>query len=115
MRLDKKEGQRRKEQGIQQVLDNAGEEWRAAALNKVREWAAGPGRRCVEGVFAFEEVRAWALENGLPAPHSHNAWGGVAQYACRLGIIKFTGQYGPASSPRTHGHAVRLYTVGGAT
>ncbi|MEY9435547.1 hypothetical protein [Bradyrhizobium elkanii] len=114
MQLDKEEGQRRKDRGIKRAIDHASDEWRVAALNMVRAWAAGPGRRRKVGVFAFETVREWALERGLPPPPDHHAWGGIAQYACRLGIIKFTGKYVPAASPRTHGHAVRLYTVGGS-
>lgn len=108
------EGQHRKERGIARALEHAGDDWKHAALNKVREWAAGPGRRCKGGAFAFEDVRAWAIEQELAPPPDHHAWGGIALAATRLGLIVFTGQYRPAAAPRTHGHCVRLYTVGGS-
>ena len=100
-----------KERGMALALDHAGDVWKHAALLKVREWSAGPGRRIVGGLFAFEDVREWATEQGLAPPPSSKAWGGIAQAAVRAGIIKPLKKYRPATSPATHGHPVRLYRV----
>lgn len=105
-RNPKLEGRRRAEKGIAQALDHAGD-WKHDAMNKLREFVA----KRIKILFAFEDFRAWALENGLANPPHSNAWGGIAQHAMHLGIIKFTGKYRPAVSPLTHGHCVRLYSV----
>lgn len=105
-KVKKSLGRRLAEEGIELALDNAGAEWCAAAHEKLRRWCA---RRRED--FAFEDFRAWALRNGLPAPSSHKAWGGIAQGAINAGIIKPLKKYRPAVSPMTHGHPVRLYRV----
>lgn len=103
------EGQHRKERGIKRALAHAGDGWKHEALNKAREWSAKPENRV--GTFAFEDVRAWMLENGLEPPPHHNAWGALAQAAQKAGIIVPTGKFRAAVSPATHRHPVRLYKV----
>lgn len=108
------EGQTLKERGIALALDHAGDRWRDSALEKVREFCASPRPLIYGGIFAFEDIRGWALDQGLAAPPSSKAWGGIAQAAVNAGVLRFTGQYKAAKSPQTHGHPVKLYCVGNA-
>lgn len=107
MQTKKSLGQRLAEEGMELVLENCGEQWREAAMKKLRRWCS----RRVEP-FAFEEFRAWALKRGLPAPHSPNAWGALAQAAARDRMMIRTRRLKPATSPLTHGHMVRLWRSG---
>lgn len=104
------EGSHRADKGRARALEHAGDDWKHAALAKLREFVA----QRHGNLFAFETARNWCLTNGLAAPPHPNAWGAIAKSAMAAGIFHPTGEFRPAISPRTHGHPVRLLTKGAA-
>lgn len=104
-----------KERGMRLVIDNEGDHWRHAALNKIREWRVaqhlGRTHRANYRLHAFEDIKQWCLERGLEEPQHVNAWGAIAQAATREGIIRPTGDFALAKLRLAHGRAVRLYEV----
>lgn len=97
-----------KNQGQQLALLNAGPDWKAAAMQLLREYCSLDEAK---PSFRFEQFRAWALCHGLWEPPSHKVWGSLPLIACREGIIRWTGNYEPAISAKTHGHAVKTWKV----
>ena len=98
-------------QAGQDAALNAAGVWRIDVIEALRRYLKGvaPGQ-----CFAIEDFRAWALMHGEPAaePSHHNAWGSLPRIAIGEGLIRWTGDYRPAISARTHAHPVRLYVKG---
>lgn len=91
------------------ALDAESEEWKDRTVFLFRVFVSQfrPGDR-----FAMEDFRAYADTCNHPAPHTHHVWGSMPARYIKAGIqIKRTDQYLNASSPRTHGHPVRLWEV----
>jgi len=101
-------GAQLKEHGQQLAIWNAGANWLEQTLDnlkafcKVRKDIGRPE-------FRAEELRQIAAERGWPMPPSPNAWGAIPAIAARRGIIKFTGRYENAQSPRTRSHPVKVW------
>lgn len=87
-----------KERGMALTLEAEREEWIAHALFALRHFS----RR---GEFKTEDFRAWYKQE----PHNHHVWGALTNQACKDGIIAWTGRYEPSTSPKTHGHPVKVW------
>jgi hypothetical protein len=87
-----------KERGMALTLQAEREEWINAALFAIRHFA-------MRGEFRMEQFRAWYGQQ----PHSHHVWGALTNRACKDGLIVWTGQFAPSTSPKTHGHHVKTW------
>lgn len=87
-----------KERGMAQTLEAEREEWLIGALIALRHFA-------IRGDFKTEDFRAWYKIE----PHSHKVWGALTNRACKHGWIAWTGRYAPSTSPKTHGHPVKVW------
>lgn len=106
------EGRLRKEVGQAQALSGErGEEfhdWALAAFPTFANYV----RSCGGTEFVMEDFRYWAQQqSGFVAPRSHNAWGAVATALTKKGLIRSSGRYEAARSPKTHSHPVRVWLV----
>lgn len=102
-------GQVRRERGQRRVLDNTNAAWKERVLHELRVFCEMT-RHQDSRQFAFEVFREWATKTrGLPEPFSHNVWGAISRLAVREGIMRWTGQYQPARSARTHAHPVKVW------
>lgn len=90
--------------GMARTLEAEREEWIVNAIASLGFFA----RAC--SPFRVEEFRAWYTARGHVA-HDHHVWGALANRAAREGVISFTGRYAPSTSPRTHGHPVKVWTA----
>jgi len=79
------------------AADNAGSDWREAALTAFENHARQHTR------FTTEEVRLASTD--VPAPPDMRAWGAVARAACRAGIVESDG-WVRANSRTVHGMVV---------
>jgi hypothetical protein len=70
-----------------------------AALFALRHFAL------TRGEFKTEDFRAWYKQD----PHDHHVWGALTNRACKAGIIAWTCRYAPSTSPKTHGHPVKVW------
>lgn len=82
----------RRDHGIQQAGDHAGERWRRLARAYLMEFI-GRGHR----EFMAEDIREYAEAHGFDRPPDGRAWGIVFQSAAREGLIRKAG-YAPARS-----------------
>ncbi len=82
-----------KAQQAAQKADTAVPGWTALALDIVAFWAS----RRAQGPFLLETARAYAEEQGLPAPPDKRAWGSIVQTLKKQGKIKMVG-FGAAVS-----------------
>lgn len=94
-------------QGMRQTLDAEGERWHDDAIAALKRFGAQPVWR----EFKAEDFRAWWLVNGGRQPHSHHCWGALTNKAEKLGVLAFTGRFGPSVSPKTRGHYVRIWRL----
>lgn len=90
------------EAGMARTLEAERESWVVDAIAAMRFFASG----C--SPFRMEEFRAWYAARGH-RPHAHQVWGALANRAAREGAIRFTGRYAASTSPKTHGHPVRVW------
>lgn len=77
-------GEQLRDQGIKVAEDHANSEtpqWTDLAYQALKDYPGG-----VEH-FTCEQVRAWAEENGVPAPPDARSWGGTFQRASRAKLI----------------------------
>lgn len=105
--LDLAEGRKRRDRGTAQAADHAGSEWMEAAVADFARFVRSHGEATLE---------AWRydwLTRQQPAPASHKAFGAVALTASRRGLIRWSGRYRPAASPKTRAHCVRVWCVVG--
>jgi len=77
---------------IKRVADNAGDDWKAVAFEKVAEYA-----KQSQAPFLTEDIREWCLES-IPEPHDGRAWGQIMRKAQKQGIICKVGFYSAKSS-----------------
>lgn len=91
--------------GIERAYENAGEDWRAAALLAFQEFC----RRHHGQEFRIEDFRVWYLSRGGLHPHTHHCWAGLAKTAEAKGWIAATGKFVLALSPATRAHRVQVY------
>lgn len=101
--FDKQKALDLKEQGIELVLDNAGDGFTEKACALIREI------HCGETVLA-ETWRQTCLDHGV-TPHHPNAWGALTSTLRKRGIIRDTGEFRIAKSVKNHGHTYRLWHV----
>lgn len=94
-----------RDEGIKTAIESAGEEWLMKATEHFNRFLDGisDGR-----FFLTEQVRMYANENGLPAPPSERAWGGVTNKMKRSGRIIACG-YSSVSNPKAHATPATLW------
>lgn len=102
------DGRQLKEQGQAIALAHAGRDWSHYITNKLRAFCQAR-KRMGFPVFRFEEFREVAEKQGWDLPLSPNAWGAIPIKACKLGLIKWTGEYELAQSRKTHSHPVKKW------
>jgi hypothetical protein len=101
-------GESLKTAGMQTALDHAGEKWTASTLDKLRAFCKAR-KDMGAPAFRFEEFVSVAKDRGWPMPPSSNAFGALPRLAVRAGLIRFTGQYENAKSPKTRCHPVKIW------
>jgi len=97
-------GKQLKECGMQLALQSTPDEWKERVINELEQYARK------NKTFTAEEFRAFWLSKGGEQPHSSNVWGAMFGRAAKLGLIKKTGKYQPAVSPKTHGHPIAVWS-----
>lgn len=97
------EGQRLKERGIQQAIDNEPEQWKQGALAALERYCRHTR------TFCAEDFRLAFMIRGGTSPHVPNVWAGLMRAAQSKGWIQATGRFVPAKSPGTHAHRVQEY------
>lgn len=90
-----------RDEAIEQVLTNAGDDWRERALQVIRETPAS-------FEFIGEDIRLSCEENGI-RPHHPNAWGGLIASAVKAGLIVATGEYRTPKSKNSHARKSQVY------
>ena len=95
-------GMELRDAGIERAFENAGD-WRDDALLALKRYCA------ISREFCTEDFRLWWLTRGGYHPHTHHAWAGLFRTAEASGLVKPTGQFVMAKSPKTHAHRVRVY------
>lgn len=95
------------EAGMARALEAERDAWIVQALVALRRFSLLPAWR----EFKTEDFRAWYVEQGLPEPHDHHVWGALTNLAANDGLIRFTGNYRLAVSPKTHGHPVKVWAA----
>lgn len=98
-------GPARRDAGMQQAADHAGEPWGTRATWLFAEYARlHRGRQ-----FLTEDARGWAeVDRGLLPPPDQRAWGFIARNAAKAGVVRAAG-YGPCSNPSSHAGPRRLW------
>lgn len=95
-----------RDQGVQAVLDFAGEPWTEVAIAVCHRYF-----RFYPGDHLFEEAKQYAIRCGVFAPSSPNAWGAVCLTMARRNIIVKTGQYANSTGLHSHGRANPLWRL----
>lgn len=62
--------------------------------------------------FVAEDLRAQLLQDGLPPPHHHNAWGAFTNRAIKANLIRKTGQHRSMRGARSHARSTPVYVWG---
>lgn len=88
------------QEGMQRTLQFESD-WLPSALKALEEFASLPEWR----TFKLEDFRAWY---GVQ-PHSHKVWGAFTNSAVKRGLIRHTGRFARAVSPKTHAHWVPVW------
>ena len=91
------EGERRKQEGIDRVLENAASHWKAVAASEILALAQTGEPFTIDALKA--KVRPVAGE-----PHHYNAWGGVVNRAARRKLIRMTGRLVASAQATCHAH-----------
>lgn len=92
-------GARERDKGVRKVADN-NREW----LLKVRSIAVEIAKR--NGAVSSDDVRRYAMKNGIPEPHHPNAWGSLFRVSPEKGTRWIPVGYVP--SKKTTNHARRI-------
>jgi hypothetical protein len=105
---DLQQGRALRDQGVEQVLDNAPEEWKERARPMLERWFEGLN---VDGEFTGEDARV-SIVSSVGLPHHSNAWGAVFGGALRrwmrLGRVERVG-IAQARDPISHASWVPTY------
>jgi len=96
-------GEKLRDAGIAQVLENAGDNWQAAATQLVQDLLSG------QEVLA-EDWRLLCEQHGI-VPHHSNAWGGLTNSFVRAGVIVDTGRLSKSKDPRSHARRQPIWKV----
>ena len=96
------DGKARRDEGMERVLDNAGEDWRVGAERMVR---AMRGKE-----MTGEDIRIMCSGSGI-IPHHSNAWGGLVSGLVTRGVLKPTGRYTSMRDPKSHARETKVYLV----
>jgi hypothetical protein len=90
-----------RDEALERVLENSGP-WRHEALAAVG--ALPPG-----WTGTGEDIRRATTGAGLPAPHHHNAWGGITNAAKRAGLIEPLHVWRPMTGERSHARQTQVW------
>jgi hypothetical protein len=93
-----KDGAELRDEGMKKAETSANEKtenWSERAMLLLRKFTQS------NKSFMAEDIRLFAIENGLPKPPSERAWGAVIKRAAKSGIIKKVGHQA-VSNPRAH-------------
>lgn len=96
-----------RDMGMHQAETNANKNvpgWSEMALSYLKGFLSLQGERA----FLAEDVREYALSNGLAEPPSERAWGGVITRASRSKLIKAVG-FQLTKNPKSHCTPARLW------
>jgi len=99
-----------RDRGMQRAVDNAEQvspRWTIETIGALKlfcEDMKAEGTR----TFVMENFRATQYKR---KPASPNVWGSISLIAARLGIIRWTGEYRNAKSPKTHAHPVKVWEI----
>lgn len=101
-----------KEAGQQLALFNAGESWVNQSIDLLKSFCE-LRKSTRQPAFRFEEfvsvIKIGGPIHGWTQPPSPNAYGALPRIACKRGLIRFTGQYENAQSPKTKSHPVKIW------
>ena len=92
-----------RDEAIQRVLANAGDEWKEAARLHVSTHMKGE-------MVTGEDMRLSCLRAGIK-PHHPNAWGGFVQGMVKQHILWPTNQFRQMRAPGSHARNTRVYEV----
>lgn len=95
-----------RDEALAKVAAN-GNNWRYLALAGIANLPAG-----YEGTG--EDIRIKMLNDGLPPPHHHNAWGEVIKAAVSRAWIVPTGKYRNMRTRKSHARETPVYRRAGA-
>ena len=103
--FDLAEALKRRDDGMQQVAENARPYTQQAAeliarINPGTEWTG-------------EDIRIH-VESKIGKPHHHNAWGAIINTAVRGKVLVKTGVYRKMKTPKSHARATPVYRRGHA-
>lgn len=87
-----------KETGIERTLE-ANTEWRDRAFAAVRQLPLG-------WTGTGEDIRVGVVRDD---PKSPNAWGGLINRAIKAELLRYTGEYKPMTTPKSHGRRTPVY------
>ena len=102
-------GQQLKQDGQQKVLSNHSAEFKAEMIELLKCFCK-VSKAIGKKEFRMEHFRKFCEINNL-IPNHPNFWGGFAGIAIKEGLIKPTGRYEKAVSPKTHHHPVMVYEI----
>lgn len=91
-------GAQLRDAGIAQVLENAGDDWRALYRREFEVFLKERGKLG----FIGEEFRQWFLGRGNPKPRTPHAWGGAWNAMTRSGLLEDTGTVVHMREPGSH-------------
>lgn len=98
-------GQQLKRAGMKATEEAERAAWFAIAIGALRTFL----RRQGDKPFKAEEFRMWwAGRASFVAPHNHYVWGAFWRMVESNGMVADTRERAPATSPKTHGHQVRV-------
>ena len=92
-----------RDQLTDQVLSNAGDDWRDKAIDCIRRHWTGK-----EGIA--EDFRLTCAEYGI-YPHHSNAWGAITLTMKRRELLIETGEWRSPRSVKSHARPTKVYRV----
>lgn len=95
------DGVQLKELGQQQVLTNAGEQWKDAALDCILNLANSGNE------FTSDDIRG--IMDKTNPPHNGKAYGAILSSASKKKIIKKTGRYVLTKIPTSHARMIAVW------
>jgi hypothetical protein len=98
-----------RDQGMEQVLENARAEWREKYRSVIDAWFA---TLSVGTTFSGEDLRLKAQLEGVGHPHHPNAWGSIAGWTVRRWLAENRVRIVAISTskdPRAHAAITRIY------
>jgi len=99
---DLSEGRRLRDEGMEQVLENEGDDWKEDVIRVL----SGLRGQHLSG----EGIRRACAEVGVYAHHP-NCWGGFCNGLVIKGVLRKTGGYTQMTAPTSHGRETKVYLV----